>query len=287
MGLKFEKGKVYEMPVFFGPAPVPKSLNAEGKSVLYQPADVEAVSVMFETDAGKLEALLPDGFALNAPVLSVAVCEFAYIGWLGGHTYTLINISTPVHFDGARDRLDGDLILTMFENHADPIVGGRDQLGYSKIYADIPRYLKNNGVIKASASSWGFKFMDLAIDLNKPAEAPEKMKELAAKGQGKFNYKYISACRELSGEADVPDACYPTFNPKAWTKPNDYPYAIKTPETQFCSGSIKFRFPEPDDMPTYWHILQFLSELEIKRYLGAQHISYSDPCDYSHVYRLR
>lgn len=51
-------------------------------------------------------------------MISVQACEFNDIGWLAGHSYTLINVSTPVHFKGERDDLDGDLVLVMFENHA-------------------------------------------------------------------------------------------------------------------------------------------------------------------------
>ena len=65
---------------------------------------------------------------------SVCLCEFTNLGWLAGKTYNLININVPVHFKGDRDDLDGDLVLVMFENHADPIVGNRDTIGYSKIY---------------------------------------------------------------------------------------------------------------------------------------------------------
>lgn len=292
MRFKFEKDKVYEMPVFFGPVPVPKNPGPGGRYVHKKPADVEAISVFFETDSEKLESILPEGFSLNAPVLSVIVCEFGNIGNFAGHTYYLINISTPVHFDGSRDHLDGDLILAMFENHAEPIIGGRDLLGYSKIYADIPRFVKNNNIYKASAFSWGFKFMDLSIDLSKPAEHPEKIKRLIATSKGKFNYKYIQATTDNSDSKDGfytagADVSYPTFNPKEWKKPDDYPFTLKQAETQFCSGKVKFYCPEFEDMPTYWHIGQFLSKLEIKSYLGAQHLVYNDPCDYSHVYHLR
>lgn len=289
MGMQFIQGKAYEMPVFFGPAPTPKSPDADGKYVLNKPADVEAISVQFETEADKLEALLPERFSSNAPVLSVTVCEFANIGSFAGQTYYLVNISTPVHYDGAEEQLDGDLILAMFENHAEPIIGGRDQLGYSKIYADIDRFAKNKQTVRTAAYSWGFRFMNLSVDLTKPAEDAEAMKKLAAKSQGKFNYKYIQATPYKgayigSGGADV---SYPTFNPKAWTKPADYAFTIMSPETAFCAGTVEFHCPQPDDMPTYWHIGQYLSKLGKKRYLGAQHLVYNDPCDYSHVYRLK
>lgn len=287
--MKIEKNKVYEMPIFFGPAPVPKNKDVNGNYVLMKPADVEAITVLFETNPEQLEPLLPEGFSLNAPVVSVAECEFANIGYFGGNTYTLLNISVPVRFNGAHETLDGDLVLAMFENHADPIIGGREQLGYAKVYADMPKFIKDGKTIKSSASSWGFKFMEMTLDTRTPADNPDTMKELAAMSQGKFNYKYIQST-PFKGTAygcGGADASYPTFNPKAWKKPKDYPFTVKPPETEFCAGEVLFHSPSPDQMPMLWHVAQTLAKLEIKKYLGAQHSYYNDACDYSHVYRLR
>lgn len=289
MGFQFMKNKVYEMPVFFGPMPGNKNLDDKGNYVFMKPADVESITVLFETEPDKLERLLPNGFTLNAPVLSVAECEFANIGYFAGNTYTLLNISVPVHYHGAEEQMDGDLVLVMFENHADPIVGGRDLLGYSKIYAELPRFVKNGSTIRGSASSWGFRFMDLTLELGKPAEDIAQMKELVARSQGKFNYKYIQATpyKEAGYGTGGADICYPTFNPKAWTKPVDYPFTIRKPEVEFCAGHIQFHEPGMDEMPNYQHIGRYLANLRIRRYLGAQHAIYNDPCDYSNVYRLK
>lgn len=289
MSFQFEPDKVYEMPVFFGPVPAPKGPGPDGKYVCRKPADVEAVGVMFETDSDALEALLPERFSLNAPVLSVTHCEFSHIGNFGGNSYSLINISVPVHFDGVEEQLDGDLVLVMFENHADPIIGGRDQLGYSKIYADISPFIKDGRRICSHASSWGFRFLDLAIEPEQPAEAPERMMELAARSRGKFNYKYIQATpyRETGFGRGGADVSYPTFNPKAWNRPEGYPFTIREPEIRYCSGAVRFHRPEPADMPMYWHIGRYLADLNIRRNLGALHSFYSDPCDYSHVCRLK
>lgn len=289
MGFQLEKNKVYEMPVFFGPAPRPKNLDENGKVVLRKPGDIEALTVMFETEPSSLEALLPSGFSLNAPVLSVAECEFANLGYFGGNTYTLINISVPVHYKGLEEELNGDLVLAMFENHAEPIIGGRDQLGYSKIYADMTPFIKNGETIRACASSWGFRFLELTLHPDQPAENVEEMKHLAALSEGKLNYKYIQSTpyKGMPYGSGGADASYVTFNPKKIDLPDDYPYQIKKPEVTYCAGTVQFNRPEPNDMPSYWHIVQFLADLNIKRYLGAQHSFYNDPCDYSHVYRVK
>ena len=230
MAFKFEKDKFYMQPVFFGPTTTMQSM--EGKRMLHQPSNVECLGVSFETNQEQVDALLPECFTSNAPVISVQACEFNDIGWLAGHSYTLINISTPVHFKGERDDLDGDLVLVMFENHADPIVAGRDGIGYSKIYADMPKFGHYEGKCTARAYSWDFKFMDLQLDLNGEAEDPKRMMDLAAQSQGKMNYRYIPSVDDIT----VPDAEYPVFNPKKWEKPADYKWEVKPPQAQFSSS---------------------------------------------------
>jgi hypothetical protein len=288
MGFKFEKDKIYEMPVFFGPSPDPKNPRPDGET-FHKPADVESAVVMFETDAGMLEQLLPDGFSLAAPVVSVAQCEFKYIGNFSGNSYTLINISVPTRFDGKRDHMRGDLVLAMYENHAEPIMGGRELLGYSKIYADIPSFAKHDNLVKAMAFDWGFKFLDLRLDLDKKPEDPDYMARLASESEGKFNWKYIQACPEKGQkpwEAAV-DCSYPVVNPGNWKAPVGYPYTIMKPNKQLCSGTVKFYAPTQEDMPMSWWIPAYLAKLPIKRYIGASHTFYNDPADYTHIYRLR
>ncbi|MFR6258298.1 MAG: hypothetical protein ACLULK_05925 [Anaerovoracaceae bacterium] len=80
---------------------------------------------------------------------------------------------------------------------------------------------------------------------------------------------------------------YPAFNPKKWEKPDDYKWDIKAPQSKFCKGTVEFYEPEWEDMPTYYRVGKGLADLEVKKYLGAQHIFYTEPCDYMHCYRLR
>lgn len=282
MGLKFEDGKIYFMPVFWGPTSIMQDLD-KGGAILHQPADVECLGVSFETNPEQIEALLPERFTSIEPVISVQACEFKDIGWLAGHSYTLINISTPVHFEGKEHQVDGDLVLAMFENHADPIVAGREGIGYSKIYADMPKFSHYEGKYTAKASSWGFEFMKLQIDVNTEAPDAQRMMKLAAQSQGKINYRYVPMIDDVT-KAEI---SYPVFNPKKWEKPADYKWEIKKPQMKFCSGTVEFKEPKWEDMPTWYRVGKGLADLEIKKYLGAQHIIYSEPCDYMHSYKLQ
>lgn len=283
--MKFEKGKNYSMPVFFGPSSYMCEEDGRGFK-FYQPGIGEFITVTFESNPAQLEALLPDGFTLNAPYVSVMANELNNLGWLAGNSYSLLSVSVPVHFKGQRDDLDGDLVLVMFENHADPIVAGRDGLGYSKIYADIPRFTKYEKTISVSASSWGFRFIKMSADLDQPAPEKETLISLGQKSKGKMGYKYVAETTTDFTETRSYDMSYPVFNPKEWNKPDDYPWEMQTPQTTFCNGSIEFYNPKWKDMPTYYRVGQGLAALDIKRVIGVQHTIYSEPCAYNLAQRM-
>ena len=46
--------------------------------------------------------------------------------------------SFPAVFNGERDRAEGGLLTVLWENLCDPILTGREQLGFSKIYCELP-----------------------------------------------------------------------------------------------------------------------------------------------------
>lgn len=85
---------------------------------------------------------------LKDPTLTLASLRYEY-GWtsndadkmgqcvLAGHGYNVTTFNVPVTYCGTNDEIKGQYQLAIWENHADPIICGREQLGYSKIYADI------------------------------------------------------------------------------------------------------------------------------------------------------
>lgn len=292
MTLKMKDGKAYTMPIFFGPSYGQQQPWEGGKGMgdYFQPGDNNVVAITYETDADVLEQYIPECYTLNAPIVSVAVSEFANLGWLNGKSYTLINISCPVHFKGERDDLDGDLVLAMFENHADPIVGGRETMGYSKLYCDIPPIQHNESKYIALASAWDFNFMKIEIDTSKPAADVQAAQEWDAKSAGKVHFKYIPEVMEKGENPRTnftkPAVACPTILPK-WTKPDDYPYEIRTPEIQWCDGTIEWKCPTWEDWPTNGNVGAGLASLKPKKVLAAKHLLYNDPCYYATCYRLR
>ena len=124
--------------------------------------------------------------------------------------------------------------------------------------------------------------MKMQVDTNKPAADGERMQRIINQSQGKMNFKYIPG----TGSDGVPDAAYPVFNPK-WKKPDDYEFTLMQPQLTICDGSVTFFEPHWEDMPTYYQVVKGMFDLENKGVVGAQHLLYSDACDFSHAQKLR
>ena len=82
---------------------------------------------------------MPEHFEVGAePVVSVSASYMTEIEWLAGRGYNVLGVSFPAIFNGERDRAEGGLLTVLWENLCDPILTGREQLGFSKIYCELP-----------------------------------------------------------------------------------------------------------------------------------------------------
>jgi acetoacetate decarboxylase len=74
-------------------------------------------------------------------------------------------VQVAARFDGEKDHIEGDYILVMFENDTIPIIGGREQLGVPKLYADISMIkTQSNGHLWCEASLWGELLVSMDLD---------------------------------------------------------------------------------------------------------------------------
>lgn len=127
----FKTGKnfTYLMPAHFGGGKFDPDLKLTQKAT--------TLLMSYETDQKLLENYIPEGFELRAPEIQVVFNKFTEINWMQGENYNLIDVSAPVRFNGKKDELDGNYSLVVWENNTTPILGGREQTGIPKIFADI------------------------------------------------------------------------------------------------------------------------------------------------------
>jgi len=268
---KFKDGAMYIMPVVFGPGGTPRQ-NPKGQRYIYEhPKGTERISyvVAYETDPEALSDLFPAGLSLARPHVIIELSILKNIRWLAGKGYNILSVYIPASFQGERDHVSGLFLPVLWENHGDPIITGREQLGFSKIFATIPTPTESPAGINTYAASWDFPFCEMRIFTQEQPEKPDEIEQLCGeKGrQGLIHYKHIPKTGDCFTQTD---AAYFTHTPIPWVPPEDFESADTPPKhNHFCRGEIRWNPATWEQMPTQWHIVSKLSSLENRGYVGA------------------
>jgi hypothetical protein len=260
MAYTFEPGKMYRMPTHFGPSLGPRQGPAGRKFTSPESHRARAWSVQFLSNPAQLDALLPPGFALaGEPLVSVTFTEYKNIEWLAGRGYNTLGVSFPARFDGERDHAAGEFLTVLWENLADPIITGREELGFSKIYCELPEPITHAGRTHCIASWLGFTFMDMYLSDMAPAEVPAAA---AAPDdgvlRGALHYKYMPR----TGDWGAADAAYPVLTPAE--TPNRVVH-----EVWRGAGAVHFHPAAWEDLPTQYTVVNAFASLEVREYRGA------------------
>lgn len=201
--MKPDTTKHYRMPLIMGTM---FDLSDRPK---WKYPQVEVLAFQYLTDRAALEALIPDCFnPAKDPVVTVLFSQNNGLEFMAGGGYRLAAFQVAVQFDGDQDHLEGDLISVMLENQTWPILGGREDLGIPKLFADIsPIRRMPDGSLKGEAALWGHSLFSLEIPPMKAQLAPVRaVANRRINSRPWLGYKYIPS---LDGP---PDAEYPTIS---------------------------------------------------------------------------
>ncbi len=259
MSYTFDAGAMYRMPTHFGPATGPRrGPDGKGFACVDSPKST-AVSVSFLTERAALEAHLPPGFTVGPePVVTVTATYMTEIDWLAGRGYNTLGVSWPATFRGERDQVSGNFLSVLWENLTDPIITGREELGFSKIYCELPEPAVYRGDYHCTASWLGFKFMDMRVA--QLAEVPDAVRAAAGQpaGDGILHYKYMPR----TGEWGTADCSYAVLTPAA--TPNRVIQSI-----QRGQGEVVFHPARWEDLPTQYMIVNAICALPVLEARGA------------------
>lgn len=160
----------------------------------------------------------------------------------------------------------------LFENLSDPIITGRDDVGFPKLFADIEVAPSDEFSVAISISWRGYAFGHLQIDGFREEPAPTENGPVEAKPrpgppppppeQGTLVYRYVPAVGE-PGEADAEYAVL-------------CPYPASPPPAQKLvsqSASIKFTAGNWQSLPTLYHVTRKLTEMPIYGIEKAEKVS--------------
>jgi len=249
MSYRFEAGRIYRMPTHFGPAYGPRQLPDDVVVDPKRSRRTLSLTASFLTDPAALERHLPEGFALaGEPVVTVESHHMTDIDWLAGRGYTMIWVSWPATFTGSRDRATGKFLAVVWENLADPIITGRDEIGHPKLYADIEEPRRWNGTQICTAGWMGFRFLELEV--SQLHEADQVQQGAASDGTLMLKYK------PRTGAWGETDLCQVTLTPAG-----DPDRHIE--HHQAGAGTVRFHKASWSDLPTMHHVVNALAALPV------------------------
>jgi len=258
MSYIFEKDQLYRMPTHFGPSLGPRQGLAGRRYDCLETSRDLMIQATFKADKEQLEKLLPPGFSLREPyVISLSFYYIKDIEWLGGRGYNVFGVSVPATYQGQQDTVNGDLLLVLWENMADPIITGREDLGFAKVYGEIPEPQIIGDEVICRASWDGCQFASLKLSGLKEIS----LQDLPASppSDGVLHYKYIPKTG-VPGEADVEYAVL---------TPAETPNAKIDQVMQADIATGHFRQSTWEELPTLVHIVNTLSELTLGDCISA------------------
>jgi hypothetical protein len=263
----FIPGEWYRMPTHFGPATGPrKGPDRKAFDWTNSPKST-ALSVSFLGKREQMQKLLPPGFAINGePIVTVTMTYYTEIQWLAGRGYNTLGVSFPVTFTGKQDKATGTFLLILWENLTDPIITGREELGFSKLYAELPPARMLGDTARVTASWLEFPFLDMELtgltqtaqgaqDAQGAPRAPGASDDVV---RGQMHYKYMPR----TGEWGRADASYAVITPAGGS-------TQRTLEMWRGKGTVKFHRARWEDMPTQYMIVNAFADLDIVEFRGA------------------
>lgn len=261
----FIPGEWYRMPTHFGPATGPRK-GPDRKAFDWTNAPKStAMSVSFLGKREQMQKLLPPGFAVNGePVVTVTMTYMTEIPWLAGRGYNTLGVSFPVAFHGKQDKAAGTFLLILWENLTDPIITGREELGFSKLYAELPPARMFGDTARVTASWLEFPFLDLELTGLTQVEVPARPAAAPAAPapggelRGQMHYKYMPR----TGEWGKADASYAVITPAGNS-------SQRTLEMWRGKGTVKFHRARWEDMPTQFMVVNGFADLDIVEFRGA------------------
>jgi len=253
----FEPGRMYRMPVGFGPAMGPRQ-GPDGRTFdCVDNPKTTSIAVSFTSSPAQLAALLPAGFELAGdPVVTVQASYMKEIEWLAGRGYNTLGVTFPATCRGKTETVRGPFLAVLWENLTDPILTGREELGFSKIYCELPEP-DISGSTAACAAGWlGFDFMKMELaGLKQVSNGPTAG---APSTDGSLHLKYMPR----TGEWGTTDSCYAVLTPAE--TPNR-----RVVEQWTGTGRVEWTRARWEDLPTQYNIVNALADLEVQQYVGA------------------
>lgn len=246
------------MPLGFGNTPGPRQ-DIQGLRQASAAQTFVTATIRFRSSRTFLQNLFPnDSFKFMSPATivqaSFKATRLDNMSWLGGGGYDHFGLYLHGVMYKKRDGsvVSGNFLPILFENLADPILSGRDELGMPKVYCELD--VQQQGSSYNLEASWrGTKFASFAIE---NLQAPETDQLAPNLDPRTLVYKYVPAVGE-PGKADCEYPVVISHDAEGEVVPK-----VESVETS-TSAKISFETSDFKHLPTLHHIVSKLAEIPV------------------------
>ena len=213
-----------------------------------------ATWVAARADAEALRRLLPAGFELSDPLLTVEAISLTSLPWLAGRGYGMLLVSVPVTYHGSEEHT-GRLELVTWEDSPDAIMTGREELGWNKLYADtmVRQLIVGGKRVRYTAAWGGTQFFRLAV-------GPERrVPQVGSWRNGLLMHYRVFPRAGAPGETEVEQV----------TAASAGAPLTSMRSLRSGSGSFEFRPAAFEELPTLHHIVNRLAQIELGEVVDA------------------
>ncbi|KAF3004383.1 hypothetical protein E8E13_010013 [Curvularia kusanoi] len=280
-----QKHLFWRMPTSFGPMPGPRQ-DFLGRAHDGSKATFKSASIKIKSSRTVLENLFPSDKLKFASPDTVAHATFAAtqldnLSWLGGRGYSHFGlyIHGVQYTKDNGETVTGTYLPILFENLTDPILSGREELGFPKLFADLD--IKHDESGYSLTASWmGSKFASLTLSHpteeaptnGTPAPPPQAPPAGGPPGrgppapipdQGLFFHKHIPSSGSVDPDTKTrsADADYTAFLPNDVDAQTVEKQVTKTLTTK--DAEVKFDKLDWKALPTLHHIVERLQEVPV------------------------
>ncbi|KAM0793663.1 hypothetical protein ACM66B_001094 [Microbotryomycetes sp. NB124-2] len=182
--------------------------------------------------------------------------------WLAGRGYNTLGVYVSnVQCSKTLKPLYGSYLAVLFESFTDPIVTGREELGFPKVWAEQPDGQIRDGKWTHTLSWFGNEFMRLTMPELQDApldQAPAHHKRdwTHPTQHGFMHHRYVPSV----GQPGRHDASYTTFCPAPPGKPPVIEYKTLS-SSEFEKVALAWRDLAWTDIPTLHNIVQGLRKV--------------------------
>jgi hypothetical protein len=267
----------WRQPIVFGPMPGPRQdWMGRDRALKSTQSTFTTASIKFKTSRTLLQNLFPnDRYRFTSPS-TVARASFSQttlggMDWLGGGGYRHIGLYIHgVQYtkeDGTV--LKGTYMPILFENLADPIVSGREELGMPKLYTAIDVHQRNESYRLQTSwqgAVWGHFELEGLEDQDPSIDAGTIGGEA---DDGILVHRYMPKIgKEYKGQAE---AEYPVFVPHA-AESKVVPSKV-TRLQRTTKAKVEIHGLDWDALPTLHHVVSRLGEIPIDEIIDAKVVS--------------